>query len=88
MPKGQEGLIDIKLWNAVAPSPTEIASAFAAFAGMRVLHILPRLVMVRRAIDAGFYTDDLPRHRGARRGPPNSPQISLPRRPVRRDQRP
>ena len=47
------------LWNAVGPSASEIAGVFAAFPESRVTHILPRLVMVRRAVAARFYTDDL-----------------------------
>jgi hypothetical protein len=50
----------IKLWNAVGPSASEIAAVFAAFPESRITHILPRLVMVRRAVAAHFYTDDLP----------------------------
>jgi len=50
----------LRLWNIVSPSATEIAAAFAAFQGLRVVYILPRLVMVRRAVAARFYRDDLP----------------------------
>jgi hypothetical protein len=50
----------VKLWNAVGPSASEIAAVFAAFQESRVTHLLPRLVMVRRAVAAGFYTDHLP----------------------------
>ena len=62
-----------KMWRAVNPSPVEIEAANAAFAGLDVIDILPRLVMVRRAVAACFYTDDLPgrlaraRPRGAKR---------------------
>src|SRR5262245_23329602 len=50
----------IKLWNTVRPSAGEIAAVFAAFPESRIALILPRLVMVRRAVAARFYTDDLP----------------------------
>ncbi|MBV9577284.1 MAG: hypothetical protein JO057_01705 [Chloroflexi bacterium] len=50
-----------RMWAAVDPSPTEIEAASAAFEGLNVTDILPRLVMVRRAVVASFYTDDLPR---------------------------
>ena len=59
-----------RLWNAVSPSADEIAAAFAAFEGLRVVYILPRLVMVRRAVAADFYTDDL-------RSQPGSPRASV-----------
>jgi hypothetical protein len=48
------------MWGAVNPSPIEIQAASAAFEGVNVTDILPRLVMVRRAVEASFYTDDLP----------------------------
>jgi hypothetical protein len=51
----------LRMWRAVNPSPAEIEAATAAFAGLDVIDILPRLVMVRRAVAACFYTDDLPR---------------------------
>ena len=63
----------LRLWNAVSPSPTEIAAAFSAFDGMPVVYILPRLVMIRRAVAAHFYTDDLRNH-------PSSPRASLRKR--------
>ncbi len=50
----------VKMWQSVNPSPTEIEAASAAFEGLNVTDILPRLVMVRRAVEASFYTDDLP----------------------------
>ena len=48
------------MWGAVNPSATEIEAASAAFEGLNVTDILPRLVMVRRAVEASFYTDELP----------------------------
>jgi hypothetical protein len=68
----------VKLWHAVGPSGREIAGVFAAFPESRVLHILPRLVMVRRAVAARFYTDDLakrPRVKRARLGNRNAHPI-------------
>jgi hypothetical protein len=47
------------MWRAVNPTPAEVCAASAAFEGQDVIDILPRLVMVRRAIVARFYTDDL-----------------------------
>jgi hypothetical protein len=59
------------LWRAVDPLPTEIQAARAAFAGLDMRdNSLPRLVMVRRAVAASFYTDDL-------RGPTHAP-LSVP----------
>lgn len=51
----------LSMWRAVNPSPIEIQAASAAFEGADVIDILPRLVMVRRAVEACFYTDELPR---------------------------
>ncbi|HET6315780.1 MAG TPA: hypothetical protein VFG86_04935 [Chloroflexota bacterium] len=48
------------MWQQVNPSPTEIEAAHAAFEGVDVVDIMPRLVMIRRAVEANFYTDDLP----------------------------
>ena len=62
-----EWIAALKLWNAVEPSASEIAGVFAAFPDSRVTHILPRLVMVRRAVAARFYTDDLPKRAHAKR---------------------
>jgi hypothetical protein len=47
------------LWRAVDPLPTEIQAAQAAFEGLdlRDNNILPRLIMVRRAVAASFYSD-------------------------------
>jgi hypothetical protein len=52
----------VTIWRAVNPSPTEIQAASAAFDGQDVIDILPRLVMVRRAVEACFYTDEMPCH--------------------------
>ena len=61
----------LRLWNIVSPSPSEISAAFAAFQGLRVVCILPRLVMIRRAVAAHFYSEDLPsdQHRLSRQAP-------------------
>ena len=48
------------IWRAVDPSSSEIQAAQAVFEGLDVRDILPRLVMVRRAVAASFYTDDVP----------------------------
>ena len=64
-----------KMWRVVNPTPTEIDAASAAFEGVNVTDILPRLVMVRRAVDARFYTDD----------PPDTTPRTLRRPPARRD---
>jgi len=53
------------IWRLVNPSPTEIEAARAAFEDVDVTDIMPRLVMVRRAVDANYYTDQLPRKRRA-----------------------
>ena len=39
---------------------TEIQAASAAFDAVDVPDLLPRLIMVRRAVEASFYTADLP----------------------------
>jgi len=64
-----------KMWRAVNPTQTEIDAASLAFEGVDVIDILPRLVMVRRAVEARFYTDDAPRDTTPR---------PLRRRPARR----
>ena len=51
-----------EMWRAVDPLPSEIQAATAAFDGLDVIDILPRLVMVRRAVAACFYNDDLPKN--------------------------
>jgi hypothetical protein len=40
--------------------PDEMDAACAAFGELPKLDALPRLVMIRRAVAVGFYTDDLP----------------------------
>jgi hypothetical protein len=52
----------LNIWQTVNPSPTEIQAASAAFDGLDVIDILPRLVMVRRAVEACYYTDELQGH--------------------------
>jgi hypothetical protein len=47
------------MWRGVNPSSAEIEAASAAFEGLDVTDIVPRLVMVRRAVAARFYTDEL-----------------------------
>ena len=49
----------LRLWNAVCPSAAEISAAFVAFDRLPVVCILPRLVMIRRAVAAHFYNEDL-----------------------------
>ena len=51
----------MNMWRTVNPSPNEIEAAQAAFDGVDVTDIVPRLVMVRRAVAAEYYTDTLPR---------------------------
>jgi hypothetical protein len=48
------------MWRAVNPSSAELEAASAVFEGLDVVDIVPRLIMVRRAVAACFYTDDLP----------------------------
>ncbi|HEY1295581.1 MAG TPA: hypothetical protein VGJ60_21080 [Chloroflexota bacterium] len=62
------------MWQTVNPTPNEIDAASTAFEGVDVIDILPRLVMVRRAVEARFYTDD----------PPATTPRPLRRRPARR----
>jgi hypothetical protein len=50
---------NFKMWQTVDPLPTEIQAAYTAFKGLDVVDILPRLIMVRRAVAASFYTDDM-----------------------------
>jgi len=47
------------MWRAVNPSSAELEAASAAFGGLNVVDMAPRLVMVRRAVAACFYTDNL-----------------------------
>jgi len=54
------------MWRAVNPSSAEIEAACAAFEGLDVMAIVPRLVMVRRAVAACFYTDELPEQENLR----------------------
>jgi hypothetical protein len=49
----------LKTWQTINPSPDEMLAASAAFGELPKMDVLPRLVMVRRAVAAGFYTDDL-----------------------------
>jgi len=46
-------------WQAVNPSSAEIEGVRAAFEGLDATDLVPRLVMIRRAVAACFYSDDL-----------------------------
>ena len=46
--------------RTITPSPDELLSAYDAFGELPTMEALPRLVMIRRAVAAGFYNDDLP----------------------------
>ena len=45
--------------QTINPSPDEMEAACAAFGELPTIDALPRLIMVRRAVAAGFYTDRL-----------------------------
>jgi hypothetical protein len=47
-------------WQTINPSPEEMHAATAAFGELPKMDVLARLIMVRRAVAAGFYTDQLP----------------------------
>jgi hypothetical protein len=49
--------VDIR--RLISPSADEVQAACAAFGELPKPDILPRLVMVRRAVAAGYYTDNL-----------------------------
>ena len=49
-----------KIWQTIDASPDEVDAASAAFGELPNLDVLPRLIMTRRAVAAGFYTDDVP----------------------------
>jgi hypothetical protein len=49
----------LKTWQTINPSPDEMHAASAAFGELPNSEALPRLIMVRRAVAAGFYTDNL-----------------------------
>jgi hypothetical protein len=73
--------------QAISPTPDELLAAFDAFEGLPTMDDLARLVMVRRAVAAGFYTDNLlsPKQTSRRRRQPaeRSGAISKRRRPAR-----
>jgi hypothetical protein len=48
------------MWRAVNPTLAEIDAARVAFEGVDVTDLVPRLVMVRRAVAADFYSEALP----------------------------
>jgi hypothetical protein len=45
--------------RTIRPTPDELLAAYEAFGELPTLDALPRLVMVRRAVAAGFFTDNL-----------------------------
>jgi hypothetical protein len=49
----------LKTWQTINPTPDELLAAFDAFGELPTMDLLPRLIMARRAVAAGFYTDDL-----------------------------
>lgn len=49
----------LNIWRLITPSADEVDAAYAAFGELPKPDMLPRLVMVRRAVAAGYYTDDL-----------------------------
>jgi hypothetical protein len=51
---------NLNTWQTINPTPDEIHAAYVAFEDLPTMDFLPRLVMVRRAVAAGFYTDNLP----------------------------
>jgi hypothetical protein len=51
-----------RVWQTINPSPDELFAACAAFGELPKMDFLTRLIMARRAVAAGFYTDDLPKH--------------------------
>ena len=48
-----------KAWQTINASPDEMHAAFTAFGELPKMDILPRLIMARRAVAAGYYTDTL-----------------------------
>jgi hypothetical protein len=49
----------LKNWQMINPTPDEMLAACDAFGGLPEMEALSRLIMARRAVAAGFYTDDL-----------------------------
>jgi hypothetical protein len=45
--------------RTIRPLPDELLAAYDAFGELPAVDALPRLIMVRRAVAAGFYTDNL-----------------------------
>jgi hypothetical protein len=45
--------------RTINPTPDELLAAYDAFGELPKMDVLPRLIMVRRAVAAGFYTDNL-----------------------------
>ena len=58
-----------RMWQAVNPSSDEIEGVRVAFEGLDATDLVPRLVMVRRAVAACFYTDDLTKQENLSLGP-------------------
>jgi hypothetical protein len=66
---GINGLMNsLNTLQTINPSPDEIHAVYAAFGDLPKMDALQRLVMIRRAVAAGFYTDKLhlPRRRTKR----------------------
>jgi hypothetical protein len=49
----------LKTWQMINPTPDEMLAACDAFGGLPSMDVLSRLIMARRAVAAGFYTEDL-----------------------------
>jgi hypothetical protein len=72
------------IWQTINPSPEELFAACSAFGELPKIDVLSRLIMARRAVAAGFYTDDLPKHgRRLRQPVERSRAVTRVRRPAR-----
>jgi hypothetical protein len=73
-------------WQTIDPSPDELLAAWAAFGELPKMDLLARLIMARRAVAAGFYTDSLPKQtrRRTRRPAERSGAAAKVRRPGRK----
>jgi len=60
--RAPEYMDDLRRLRTINPSPEEVEAACAAFGELPPMDELARLIMVRRAVAAGFYTDDLQPH--------------------------
>jgi hypothetical protein len=71
-------------WQTISPLPDELLAACSAFGELPKMDVLARLIMARRAVAAGFYTDDLPKHgRRLRQPVERSRAVTKARRPAR-----